>query len=202
MKNNTTHNIQHKHYMNYNMKNNINSYMEDNTQNNTEDNEMTYDKLLENMGMFVKDGKLYFYNKQTNDIDFKNSKYSINSKKAAKHVRSLDSVNSLNTQIKIQKNNIQANNNTSEQLPNHYIYNKYFKSYFNNQVKRSNKPTNIIEYRNMVIRNIIQRARNNLVKSKKLLIPNLTISYNYYRPFYSNKNMLFNVGGFFAKGTS
>ena len=61
-------------------------------------------------------------------------------------------------------------NNTN--LQNHYIYNKYFSKEINKEpdIKR---PQNIIEYRNMLIQNIIQKEKIKRIKSKKLIIPEI-----------------------------
>lgn len=67
---------------------------------------------------------------------------------------------------------------------NSYIYNKYFKD--NTQKSdTSSKPMNIIEYRNMLIRNIINNYKMKQIKSKKINIP---IERNFHNiPYDQNK---------------
>jgi hypothetical protein len=55
---------------------------------------------------------------------------------------------------------------------NSYIYNKYFKDY----IKEEEKPKDINEYRNMLIRQIIQNYKNRQIKTTKIIVP--TNNYN------------------------
>lgn len=80
--------------------------------------------------------------------------------------------------------NIDNNDNNSQ---NHYINNKYFKN-SNDTYTNIRVPKNVIEYRNMLIHDIIQKQRIKQIKSTKLIMPttNINIGYN-----SSNLNKLF-----------
>lgn len=58
---------------------------------------------------------------------------------------------------------------------NSYIYNKYFKDYIKEE-QNQEKPKDINEYRNMLIRQIIQNYKNRQIKTTKIIIP--TNNYN------------------------
>lgn len=58
---------------------------------------------------------------------------------------------------------------------NSYIYNKYFKDAFNNP-EEPQRPKNAIEYRDMLIKDIIQKAKIKQIKSKKLIMPTSNIN--------------------------
>ena len=58
---------------------------------------------------------------------------------------------------------------------NSYIYNKYFKDYIKEE-QGQKKPKDIYEYRNMLIRQIIENYKNKKIKSTKIIIP--TNNYN------------------------
>ena len=62
------------------------------------------------------------------------------------------------------------------QMPeNSYIYNKYFKDAFNGE-EEPRRPTTLLEYRDMLIKDIIQKARIKQIKSKKLIMPTSNIN--------------------------
>ena len=125
--------------------------------------QISYDDILSNMGMFVQQGQLHLiedYPQIYNQVKQKNNTYvpKQNENASTKKV------------VKIQ-NNIPQNNIPQNNIPqNSYIYNKYFKDQLNTEpIVR--KPTNLIEYRDMLIQNIIQKKRIQQIKSKKLLMP-------------------------------
>lgn len=73
-------------------------------------------------------------------------------------------------------------------IHNSYIYNKYFKDYIQNDVN-NNKPQNIIEYRNMLIKQIINNYKAKQLKNGKIKVPTDTnINYNLT---YKEENKLF-----------
>ena len=97
-------------------------------------NKLSYDDILSNMGMYVKDGKVHTYSKS-----------------------------SLQNQVQNQVQN------------QGYIYNKYFKE----DIKQETiirVPKNLIEYRNMLIHDILQKERIKRVKHTKILLPNTNIN--------------------------
>ena len=56
----------------------------------------------------------------------------------------------------------------SQAYQNSYIHNKYFKNEFKEQ-EEMQKPRNLIEYRNMLIRRIIERKRIEQIKSRQMI---------------------------------
>lgn len=101
-----------------------------------------YDDILRNMGMHEVKGKLYW--EKIND----------------------DSQNIMND---AQQQYIQPQ---SQNINNSYIYNKYFKNEMNNNLTKNiynQQPKNIIEYRNMMIKQMIERKKIQQIKSTKML---------------------------------
>ena len=115
--------------------------------------QISYDDILNKMGMFVSEGKLHLLDGQQN----------------------------------IQKTPLQK---TPVQNPveNSYIYNKYFQNndYTEPFVQR---PLTPLEYRDMLIKDIIQKCRIKQMKSTKLIMPNSNI--NFASGPTSNMNKLF-----------
>ena len=58
---------------------------------------------------------------------------------------------------------------------NSYIYNKYFQN--NNYQPEPQRPLTPLEYRDMLIRNIIQKQKIKQMKSTKLVMPNSNINF-------------------------
>lgn len=78
------------------------------------------------------------------------------------------------------KGNSQTNSQVNQiedvrQGQNSYIYNKYFKDALNNE-QQPQRPRTILEYRDMLVRDIIQKAKIKQIKSKKLIMPNSNIN--------------------------
>ena len=73
---------------------------------------------------------------------------------------------------------------------NSYIYNKYFQ---NNQYDQGqqHRPMTPLEYRDMLIKNIIQKHKIKQMKSTKLVMPNSNI--NFASGPTSNLNKLFGI---------
>jgi hypothetical protein len=111
---------------------------------------ISYDDILEKMGMFVSDGKLHL-------ID-----------------------NLPKEQIKQIIHSGQQQNQSVQQSSqqNSYIYNKYFKN--ETTEYSNNIPKTQEEYNLMLIQQIINKHKINKIKSKKLIMPtsNINISYN------------------------
>ena len=106
---------------------------------------INYDDILRNMGMREIKGKLFWeQNVSTNK----------------------DNDNFVPYDPKIK-------NKTSSPPPpppsqNSYIYNKYFKNEFK-QPEEVQKPRNLIEYRNMLIKQLIERKRVEQIKSRQMI---------------------------------
>ena len=107
--------------------------------------QISYDDILNNMGMFVSEGKLHLLDGQ-------------------------------------QKTPVQ------NPVENSYIYNKYFQ---NNDYAQPfvQRPLTPLEYRDMLIKDIIQKCRIKQMKSTKLIMPNSNI--NFASGPTSNMNKLF-----------
>ena len=113
--------------------------------------QISYDEILNKMGMFVADGKLHLMDNLSSD-----------------------------KKNQILQQTVDQNQNNVEQVPyvkqNTYIHNKYF----NNDVKEQPQvrvPKNVYEYRNMLIQDIIQRQRIKQLKSTKLVLPDTNIHF-------------------------
>ena len=122
---------------------------------------LSYDDILTKMGMCVYDGKLHLMG----NVDQKQEQ-------EQEH-----------TQIKRQ-HPVQPQNNIPQ---NNYIYNKYFKDQMS-ESPNVNKPINAVEYKNMLIRDIMQKYKIRQMKSTKLIMP--TSNINFARSS-SNLNKLF-----------
>lgn len=115
--------------------------------------QISYDDILNKMGMFVAEGKLHLLDGNQN---IKN--------------------------VPIQKTPLQ------NPVENSYIFNKYFQSNNYGQVE-SQRPLTPLEYRDMLIKDIIQKQKIKQMKSTKLIMPNSNI--NFASGPTSNLNKLF-----------
>jgi hypothetical protein len=113
---------------------------------------ISYDDILNKMGVCVVNGKLHFAGEYS-----KTKVVNANSKS---------------------QNQIQNQSQASQKVPiqvspqNSYIYNKYFK----NELKEESipkKPQTAIEYRNMLIQAIIEKERIKRIKSRQLFVTNI-----------------------------
>ena len=131
--------------------------------------QVSYDDILSKMGMFVADGQLHLLDNQPLKVQ---------------------------EQIKQQINQSQTNQSYSQDHTpvntngqNSYIYNKYFSNEMQN-VDLVRRPKTILEYRNMLIQDIIQKQKGKQIKSTKLIMPTSNI---HFAPYSSgNMNKLFN----------
>lgn len=112
---------------------------------------VSYDDILNKLGMFVAEGKLHLLDGQGQQP---------NSKLLPKSQRQEAPV--------IQEPNPNPNQNS-------YIYNKYFQN--NNHEAEPQRPLTPLEYRDMLIRNIIQKHKMKQMKSTKLIMPNSNINF-------------------------
>ena len=122
-------------------------------------NQIDYDSILKNMGMREVKGKLFLEKNQTetndNFVPYE-----------PEHRRK-------NSNTQKQPFNTKSSSQSAHQLPNpayqnSYIYNKYFKNELKEQEKIQ-KPRNIIEYRNMLIKRIIEKKKVEQIKSKQMI---------------------------------
>ncbi len=136
--------------------------------------QISYDEILNKMGMFVADGKLHLVDNLSSD------------KKNEILQKTLDQNQNNVEQVSYQKQKQNQNQNVKQ---NTYIHNKYF----NNDIKEEplvRVPKNVYEYRNMLIHDIIQRQRIKQLKTTKLVLPNTNI---HFAPnSNANLNKLFN----------
>lgn len=118
--------------------------------------QISYDDILSNMGMYVKDGKVHTYSKSSLPVP--------------NQVPNLVP-NLVPNQV---PNLVQSHNIIPEQKHS-YIYNKYFKD----DIKQETSvrvPKSLLEYRNMLIQDILQKERVKRVKSTKILLPNTNMN--------------------------
>lgn len=115
--------------------------MENNTQSSK--SKLTYNDIMNNMGIYEYNNKLYFLDPN----------------------KKITTTNPINNPI----NN--PNNDNNKYIHNSYIYNKYFKNIAKDESMQTNKPKNIYEYRNMLVRQIIEKYRINTLKTTKIKIP-------------------------------
>lgn len=107
---------------------------------------ISYDDILNKMGMFVKEGQLHLLE----------DKKILNSQQNKKIQQSQ----------KVQQPEVQIPQNS-------YIYNKYFK---NELTQKINMPRNINEYKLILVNDIIQKEKAKRFKSTKLIMPNSNIN--------------------------
>ena len=118
-------------------------------------NQLDYDDILKNMGMREVKGKL-FWEKNTATSSENFIPYEPGERRK-----------NVNTQQqKSGKNPLHQSPNPAYQ--NSYIHNKYFKNEFK-EPEELQKPKNLIEYRNMLIRQIIERKRIEQIKSRQMI---------------------------------
>jgi hypothetical protein len=117
-------------------------------------NQINYDDILKNMGMREVKGKLYWEKNET--ISSENYvPYEPNQRKQMQRQRQ--------KQQPISDKHLQP----PTTYENSYIYNKYFKNEFKEQPEVQ-QPRNLIEYRNMLIRQIIERKRIEQLKPRQM----------------------------------
>jgi len=117
-------------------------------------NQINYDDILKNMGMREVKGKLYWEKNET--ISSKNYiPYEPNQRKQMQRQRQ--------TQQPISDKHLKP----PTTYENSYIHNKYFKNEFKEQPEVQ-QPRNLIEYRNMLIRQIIEKKRIEQLKPRQM----------------------------------
>jgi hypothetical protein len=137
--------------------------------------QVSYDDILSKMGMFVADGQLHLLDNQP---------LKVQEQIKQKITQSHKSGQSYNPSQPIKDHGEPINAN----VQNSYIYNKYFSNEKTdeNQVR---VPKTLLEYRNMLIQDIIQKQKSKQIKSTKLIMPTSNIN---FAPYSSgNMNKLF-----------
>ena len=122
--------------------------------------QVSYDDILNKLGMFVANGKLHLLDGQQQPP--------------------------LN-RAEVPKPHVSNPNPNPNQ--NTYIYNKYFQNNQYDQDQEQQRPMTPLEYRDMLIKNIIQKHKIKQMKSTKLVMPNSNI--NFASGPTSNLNKLF-----------
>lgn len=121
--------------------------VQDTSKNNySKKNKIDYDDILRNMGMREVKGKLFWEKEKINSTSDENY-ISYDPEERRKKLK-------------------QPPNSAIYQ--NSYIHNKYFKNELKEQPEIQ-KPQNLIEYRNMLVRQIIERNRINQLKSRQMI---------------------------------
>ena len=131
---------------------------------------ISYDDILGKMGMFVADGKLHL-------LDGKPKQ------QVEQITKQIVKQQPIRQQQPIQQQPLEQVNQR-----NSYIYNKYF----NNEPSEQydvRRPQSAYEYRDMLIRDILQRHRIKQMKSSKLIMP--TSNINFAQGGSGNLNKLF-----------
>ena len=132
--------------------------------------QISYDDILNKMGMFVANGKLHLLDEQ-NQIP-------------QKLQQKQQPTNKLQNKAQVYIPNPQV----SAPEQNSYIYNKYFQnSTYNQNIEE--RPLTALEYRNKLINDIIQKHKIRQMKSTKLIMPNSNI--NFAQGPTGNLNKLF-----------
>ena len=116
--------------------------------------QISYDDILNKMGMFVANGKLHLVDGQQS--------------------------------IPLKHPNPNPNPNP---VQNSYIYNKYFQNNGYEEQQQVQRPLSALEYRDLLIKDIIQKQKIKQMKSTKLIMPNSNI--NFANGATSNLNKLF-----------
>lgn len=139
----------------FSQRNNFSSNKNLNTNKNAipnKKNQIDYDDILKNMGMREIKGKLFWDNKNKKHLDENFVTYDPREKKPRNPTQQ-------------QTRNIQHPTQTYD---NSYIHNKYFKNE-NNNISKIQRPKNLIEYRNMLIKRIIEKKRVEQIKSRQMI---------------------------------
>ena len=116
---------------------------------------ISYDDILNKMGMFVAEGKLHL-------LDGQGSNQPLNQNQIKNKIQEKSPRNSFV-------------NEEPNPHQNSYIYNKYFQN--NDYQPEPQRPLTPLEYRNMLIQNIVQKHKIKQMKSTKLIMPNSNINF-------------------------
>ncbi len=129
--------------------------------------QIDYDGILKKMGMKESKGKLFWEkNSETSSENF----IPYDPGQRRKNINTQQHKSSKNPTYQSPNPAYQSPNPAyqSQAYQNSYIHNKYFKNEFKEQ-EEMQKPRNLIEYRNMLIRRIIERKRIEQIKSRQMI---------------------------------
>jgi hypothetical protein len=118
---------------------------------------ISYDDILNKMGMFVAEGKLHLLDGQ-----------------GSNQTQNLNQFQEKSPRQPLTNNHSFVKEEPNPQQ-NSYIYNKYFQN--NNYQPEPQRPLTPLEYRNMLIQNIVQKHKIKQMKSTKLIMPNSNINF-------------------------
>jgi hypothetical protein len=127
---------------------------------------MSYDDILSKMGMFVAEGELHLLDSQPIKVQ-----------------EQIQEQYSQRNPVK-QEQYLEEQQQYQNPAQNSYIYNKYF-SNENQPEPQVRVPRTLLEYRNMLIQDILQKQKIKQMKSTKLIMPTSNIN---FAP-YSSQNM-------------
>lgn len=128
--------------------------------------QINYDDILRNMGMREVKGKLFW--EKNNVVSEDNFVPYVPGERRKKTQQQKSGRNVLQQPTTtFQPNTSQATTTSQPNYQNSYIHNKYFKNELKEQPDIQ-KPRNLIEYRNMLIRQIIERKRVEQIKSRQM----------------------------------
>ena len=150
---------------------------------------ISYDDILTNMGMYLEDGKLRLIgskHSQNQSAPLTQAPYQSEQNQSSNPVTKPANKP---LQQSVQKPLQQSAQNQSLEQNNSYIYQKYFKNGATEQTQDIRRPQTILEYRDMLIANIIQKYKIKQIKSSKLIMP--TSNINFAQGPSGNLNKLF-----------
>ena len=158
---------------------------------------ISYDDILTNMGMYLEDGKLRLIgskHSQNQSAPLTQAPYQSEQNQSSNPVtkpanKPLQQSVQKPLQQSVQKPLQQSAQNQSLEQNNSYIYQKYFKNGATEQTQDIRRPQTILEYRDMLIANIIQKYKIKQIKSSKLIMP--TSNINFAQGPSGNLNKLF-----------
>ena len=134
--------------------------------------QVSYDDILSKMGMFVADGQLHLLDNQP--------------LKVQEQIK--QQISQSQNQGQSQGQNQGQNQGQGQQ--NSYIYNKYFSNEMLSDEPLIRRPKTLLEYRDMLIQDLIQKQKVKQIKSTKLIMP--TSNINFAPNSSGNMNKLFN----------
>ena len=150
---------------------------------------VSYEDILTNMGMYLEDGKLRLIgskHSQNQSVPLTQAPYQSEQNQSSNPVTKPANKP---LQQSVQKPLQQSAQNQSLEQNNSYIYQKYFKNGATEQTQDIRRPQTILEYRDMLIANIIQKYKIKQIKSSKLIMP--TSNINFAQGPSGNLNKLF-----------
>ena len=137
--------------------------------------QVTYDDILEKMGMYLFNGKLHKTDYNQNQNQNQNQNYIRNNNS---NIVNRESFNpGRNSYIQKRMNQSEEPVQDQSGLQNSYIYNKYFKGKEQSEDK-VRRPLTLMEYRRMILNDIIQKRRIRQIKSTKLMLPSSNINFS------------------------